>query len=282
MNTIDLISLHGGHSGQFCSHARDLLEEIIQQYIHLGFTRVGITEHVPPINDVFLYPDEKKLNFTALDLRKRFEAYFNEINRLKKLYAPQIRIYAGMETETYTGYVDHIRNLIKEFQPDYMVGSVHHVHDICFDYSKENYDRVVSMCGSIEALYETYFDLQYEMIKVLKPFVVGHFDLVRIFDPEYQKHLVIPAIDSKITRNLRLIKSLNLVMDFNLRPLARGEEEPYITPLILTQVKKMDIPVVPGDDSHGVSEAGRHVDTAIKILKSAGFNTEWPTPVCFE
>ena len=34
-------SIHGGHSGQFCLHARDRLEDIIKRYIELGFAWGG-------------------------------------------------------------------------------------------------------------------------------------------------------------------------------------------------------------------------------------------------
>ena len=274
-----LISLHGGHSGEFCSHAKDQLEDIILRYIDLGFTRVGITEHIPPAQEEFVYPDEKSLGLTVDDLNKRFETYFQTLRSLQKQYASKIRIFAGMETETYEGYAAYIKALISRLNPDYIVGSVHHVNSICFDYSKEDYDRVVSLCGSHEALYERYFDLQQDMILNLKPFVVGHFDLVRIFDPEYEKRLLIPSIQKKIVRNLNLIKSLNLVLDFNLRPLKRGEKEPYITASIRKTAKDLGILIVPGDDSHGVSEAGGHVKKAIDILTAEGFSTEWPDPV---
>ncbi len=126
-----------------------------------------------------------------------------------------------------------MKNLILKFKPDYIVGSIHHVDDICFDYSKEEYDRLSLKLGSYDLMYEKYFDLQYEMINNLKPFIVGHFDLIRIFDQDYKNRLALPEINQKIIRNLELIKSLNLVMDFNLRPLARGEKEPYITASIL-------------------------------------------------
>ena len=44
MNTIPkLISLHWVHSGQYCNHARNLLEDIILRYIELGYTKIGIT-----------------------------------------------------------------------------------------------------------------------------------------------------------------------------------------------------------------------------------------------
>ncbi len=279
MNTKNLISLHGGHSGQYCNHAQDLLEDIIQKYIELGFKKVGITEHIPPANDLFLYPDEIKSQLTALDINTKFKDYFKNIKNLKQKYASKIKIFAGMETETYTGYLEHVKSLILKFKPDYIVGSVHHINDVCFDYSKEEYNKLVLKYGSHDYLYEKYFDLQYKMIKELKPFIVGHFDLIRIYDKDYKNRLVLPKIWQKIMRNLELIKSLNLVLDFNLRPLARGEEEPYITASILKTAKKMGIRVVPGDDSHGIKQAGLNIDKAIKILKAYGFDTlQWPDP----
>ncbi|MCF8091687.1 MAG: hypothetical protein K9K40_04400 [Desulfotignum sp.] len=61
----------------------------------------------------------------------------------------------------------------------YLVGSVHHVADICFDYSAQTYGEAVRACGSADDLYMAYFYRQFEMIQAVRPFVVGHFDLVR-------------------------------------------------------------------------------------------------------
>jgi len=239
---------------------------------------VGITEHIPPATDRFLYPDEIAQGLNANDLLQQFGTYIKTARALEKKYQDKIRIHVGMETETVTGYKDHISSLISQFKPDYLVGSVHHVNDICFDYSKKEYEKAILSCGSIEGLYKAYFDLQYEMIKTIKPFVVGHIDLIRIFDPQFKQRLLHPDIAGKIERNLALIKSLGLVLDFNQRPLARGESAPYIAPSIMKLAKKMGLCLVPGDDSHSAAQAGGHVDTAIALLKEHGFNTHWPEP----
>lgn len=278
MSTANLISLHGGHSGQFCCHAEDMLEDIILSYIDKGFKSVGITEHAPPSGNHLRYPDEVDAGLSAKELETRFAQYMTTVRELQKKYSGQIRIYAGMETETCTGFEAHTKKLIQKFGPDYIVGSVHHVNDICFDYSKEAYDGLAQSLGSVEALYLAYFDLQYEMIKKLKPFVVGHFDLVRIYDDAFEKHLVLPKVSEKIQRNLSLIQSLDLVMDFNLRPLAKGVDTPYPAPVILEQAKSLDIRMVPGDDSHSKAQAGNHVAWAVDHLESLGFDTKWPEP----
>lgn len=272
------VSVHGGHSGQFCHHAKDMLEEIILKYIDLGYSWVGITEHVPAISEDLLYPDQREAGFTPDFLMNRFAGYIEECRRLQKKYAESITVFSAMEIETYSGYDTFIPMLLERFQPDYIVGSVHFVDDRGFDYSLKQYDDAARAVGGYDTMYCRYFDLQYEMIKLLKPAVVGHFDLIRIFDPEYRFRLRKPEIQKRVERNLELIKDLGLIMDYNLRSLLKGADEPYITDTILRMARDMGIPVVPGDDSHGLDNIHLNMEQAVKTLDSLGFNTDWPQP----
>jgi histidinol-phosphatase (PHP family) len=76
-----------------------------------------------------------------------------------------------------------------------------------------------------------------------------------------------------------LIKDLDMILDFNLRPLTRGEREPYLSAPILKQAVDMGIDIVPGDDSHGVDTIGTAMDQGIRILKRAGVAGDWRQPV---
>jgi histidinol-phosphatase (PHP family) len=273
-----LVSVHGGHSGQFCNHARDTLEEIVRAYIEQGFAWAGLTEHIPPSEDRFLFPDEVAAGLTAAKMRARFAHYIETGRRLQHKYASSIRILVGCETETYCGYDEFVPALVREFQPDYIVGSLHHVDDISFDVTPADYQRVAETAGGINALYARYFDQQLEMINTLKPAVVGHFDYIRIFDPDYPTRLEQPAIWQRILRNLARIKELDLILDFNVRALSKGAREPYISRPILVEAIKLGIPIVPGDDSHGTAEVGQYLDVAIEILEELGADTQWRMP----
>jgi len=275
---MDFVSVHGGHSGQFCSHAADSLEEVILAYIRYGYTWVGITEHAPGLAWPLLYSDQRQLGFTPESLRQRFARYIPECRRLQAKYADKITVFAAMESETYSGYAEHIDGLISEFSPDYIVGSVHFVGDVNFDYSATMYQAAVVKTGGIENLYCRYFDDQLAMIERLRPAVVGHFDLIRIFDPDYPEHLALPAVAERIERNLRRIKELDLIMDFNLRALCKGAGEPYISQPILKRAKELAIAVVPGDDSHGVANVHEHMERGLAILRELGFTGNWRRP----
>jgi histidinol-phosphatase (PHP family) len=272
------VSVHGGHSGDYCQHARDSLDDIVKAYHDQKFAWVGITEHMPPVSDIFLYPDERSAGLTATTMKERFSRYMAHCRNLQLAYRGRLTIFVGMETEAYQGAVDYAIRLRDRFQPDYVVGSVHHVADIPIDMNPHEYEMAITACGGIVNLYEAYFDLQYDMIQTLKPSVVGHFDLIRIFDPDYISRLKIPPIWTRVCRNLEAVASLGLMLDLNVRALLKGASEPYICPPILEKVRNMKIPVAPGDDSHSVDTVGRHVADGIRYLQSLGISTIWTRP----
>lgn len=275
---IRLVSGHGGHSAEFCAHAQNSLEEIILAYIEKGFSWVGITEHMPPPEDTFRYPEEVGMGLSADELYRRFSDYIRTCCALKKKYAAKIQIAVGFETEAYSGALAFARQLIRTFQPDYVLGSLHHVDDHMFDYDEDHYQKAAAALGGNDSLYLRYFDLQYEMLTTLRPAVVGHFDLIRIFDPAYRHRLEKPAIWERILRNLAFIRSAGLRLDLNMRALYKGASEPYISRSILIEAKKMGIPVIPGDDSHGVDTVGYKIREGIELLSSLGFDTNWAFP----
>jgi len=276
------VSVHGGHSGQFCSHAENTLEEVILAYIRHGYAWVGISEHAPGLAQHLLYTDQQNLGFTPETLWQRFARYMPECRRLQAKYADKITVFAAMESETYSGYEEHMKKLIAAFRPDYIVGSVHFVGDINFDYSAGKYHEAAAKAGGMENLYCRYFDDQLAMIDSLQPAVVGHFDLIRIFDPEYPKHLALNTVAERIERNLRRIKELDLIMDFNLRAICKGASEPYISRPILLRARQLDIAVVPGDDSHGVANIHQNMERGTKILAELGFDINWRHPRLME
>lgn len=275
---IQRVSIHGGHSGQFCNHAKDTLEAVVQAYVDQGFAWVGLTEHMPPTDDVYLYPEEREAGLTAESMLERFGRYMEEARRLQQCYADRIEIRVGFETEDTPGSVTLAEELIARYSPDYIVGSVHHIGGIPFDYSEKEYKRAADAVGGMEALYCAYFDRQFDLLGRLKPKVVGHFDLIRLFDPIYRRHLMMPDVQKKIRRNLELIRDLESILDFNVAAIKKGAFEPYISRPILTQALYLRIPIVPGDDSHGVDTVGLHLDEGIKILKGMGVGTNWRKP----
>lgn len=273
------VSAHGGHSGEFCLHAKDTLAQVVETYAQQGFTWIGLTEHMPPVTDEGLYPDEKGAGLTALQLQQQFHCYVRTARQLQKDYVDRMTIYVAMETEFYAGSIPWVKRLNKLYQFDYLVGSVHHVMETCFDFSRDDYAKAVQCAGGYDQLYCAYFDAQFSMLEHLNPAVVGHFDLIRLYDADYRQRLKQPDIAQRVERNLRYIAEHKLLLDYNVRALAKGATEPYVCASILKRALELGIDLVPGDDSHGIDSVGVGLDEAQRLLTAAGYSCQWRPPV---
>lgn len=216
---------HHSHSGQFCSHAKNTLEEMIQRAIELGMDTFALTEHIPRDTED-LYPEET----AAGELVRIFNAFYPEALRLKEKYASQINILIGFESEWIRGSsLIIIEALLESYEFDFFMGSLHHTHTVPIDYDHDMYHKARDIAGgSDEKLAADYFDSQYEMLKELKPPVVGHFDLIRLKadDPE-KKWTDVPAVWEKMQRNLKFVAEYGGILELNSSAIRKGMTEPY-------------------------------------------------------
>src|SRR4051794_18548773 len=90
-------SYHGGHSGEFCGHAKGQLEAVVRTAIERGFTTYGVSEHAPRYQIEHLYPEEA--GRTPRDLQLLFERYSLAAWELRDRYADELELLVGFETE---------------------------------------------------------------------------------------------------------------------------------------------------------------------------------------
>jgi histidinol-phosphatase (PHP family) len=84
----------------------------------------------------------------------------------------EFRILVGMEIEwIHEEAFGELEAMRKEFDFDYLVGSVHHVLQIPIDYSPQLLEAAEAKAGGTEALFLAYFDAQYEMLQKVLGFV---------------------------------------------------------------------------------------------------------------
>ena len=170
------------------------------------------------------------MSHTAATLAEQFDGYFHEAQRLQNVYAPEIKLLVGIEVDWIRpSSLEVIENLLRKYPFDLFIGSVHHVHSIPIDYDKKLYSEAREKSGGTdELLAEDYFDLQYEMLKALKPPVVGHFDLIRLLSDDVEASFVQwTRVWSKILRNLDFIVGYGGLVELNSAALRKGMNEPY-------------------------------------------------------
>ncbi|KAI0436625.1 histidinol-phosphatase [Xylaria telfairii] len=300
------------HSGQFCpGHAKDQLEDIIKHAISLGYTTMGLTEHMPRTALEDLYPeelDEPEASLAALG--PRHTAYLEEALRLQALYAPQISLIIGFEGEWLRpAYQSLIGDLAAHPAIDYFIGSLHHVNGVPIDYDKEYYAQAVAsvrtqMNGAAvnsnltdtttiqasrsengkawevevdeEKTYERYYDQQYEMLTALRPRVVGHFDLIRLMSSDPSRDVRRwCGVWERIERNLAFVASYGGWLECNSSALRKGLAEPYPCRVIAEKWLSLEGKFTLSDDSHGIAQVGTNYGPALDFLSSLGVTTLW-------
>ncbi|QDS69776.1 hypothetical protein FKW77_010306 [Venturia effusa] len=263
---------HHSHSGQFCGHAKGTLEEMVQTAIGRKMKVFALTEHMPRHVEDF-YPEEIEAHPDAESLARVTDLFYAEATRLRSKYQGQIVLPIGFETEWIRPQtLQLVRDLQSKYEFDMFVGSVHHVHTIPIDFDKTMYeDARAKSGGSDEQLFEDYFDAQYEMLRELKPPVVGHFDLIRLYskDPNgsFQRW---DGVWSRITRNLQFVADYQGLLELNSSALRKGMTEPYPKVEICKTFLTMGGRFVLSDDCHAAEQVGLNYNRVFESIEHAG------------
>jgi len=160
---------------------------------------------------------------------------------------------------------------------DYFIGSIHHTRGVPIDFDAAMYAQAVAACGGIEGgLFEAYFDEQFEMLRGLRPRVVGHFDLVRLFSEEPGRALKDDRrVWERVVRNLEFVKGYGGWLECNTSGLRKGLAEPYPKREIAEEWVRMGGRFTFSDDSHGIAQVGTNYWRGLDYLEGIGVTELW-------
>ncbi|KAG2073182.1 histidinol phosphate phosphatase H [Suillus decipiens] len=278
---------HHSHSGQFCRHALGSLEEIVLEAIKQRFEVYGLTEHVPRYRLEDLYPEERGLSLD--DLSKQFLSFLNEAHRLKEVYALQITLLVGLETEYITNDdLDHLQKLLKdnEGRIDYIVGSVHHVSTIPIDFDRITYEKALANFSSEEGIYilgkdqmecflSAYFDAQHQLIRQFQPEIIGHLDLCRLYTPSLDLKQY-PIAWGKLIRNVEEATRYGALFEINTAAFKKeGWTSPYPGKDVVALIQEKSGRFALSDDSHGPRTVGQYYLNVADYLVHVGITELW-------
>jgi histidinol-phosphatase (PHP family) len=275
------VSLHGGHSGEFCDHAQGTLREILEAAVAAGFRTFGVSEHVPRSAEKFLYAEERDRGWDMAKITADFERYAEVLTPLAEEFADRLTVLRGFEaevipTETYREQVRGYRaRKLPDGRPvfDYCVGSVHYVREHQIDGPPENWVKAAEALGGPEALAITYYETVAEMVETLHPEVVGHLDLIKrnaALAGFGELPLDTPRIRQAATAALEAVRMHDGILDLNTAGWRKGLGEPYPAPWLVQQAQEMGIPFCFGDDSHSADQVGAGVEEARIYLRRYG------------
>lgn len=255
----------------FCPHGtKDSFSEYAEAAIALGFKEISFTEHAP-LPEGFI--DTTPTKDSAMSISE-LDRYFTEVEKAKDKYRDKLVIHTGLEIDYIEGYEEKITALLKEIgsRLDDAILSVHFLKNgdqfECLDYSPDFFEKMIHQYGSIEKLYNKYYETLLKSIYAdlgpFKPKRIGHITLIHKFQKKFPK-----SHDDKanILEILQAIKKQGYEIDYNgagmSKPLCK---EPYPPDWVVMEAKHMQIPLIYGSDAHQVKELGQGYN--VMLLKN--------------
>jgi histidinol-phosphatase (PHP family) len=171
---------------------------------------------------------------------QQFENFLREAHRLKRLYAPDITLLVGLETEVITSAdLDNLQELLKKHgnHIEYLVGSVHHVNTIPIDFDLPTFEKSLDSlpctetptnadASRMDTFLSAYFDAQYELFSRFHPEIIGHFDLCRLYRPSL-RFRDFPSAWLKLERNVQFAIGYGALFEVNAAALRKGWQSAY-------------------------------------------------------
>jgi histidinol-phosphatase (PHP family) len=241
--------MHSKFSSDSYASVRAMCESAIKK----GIPEIGLTEHYD------LHPRE-------LPVFYRPEAWWDEIERVRKIFDGQLVLRAGVEIGEPHRFPDEVRTLIDRYPYDFVIGSLHHVgNDFMFD------NKVLERKG-VDGIMQSYFLELGEMTRAPQFDILGHFDVpVRngkliwgSYDPCRYEALIRVVLQNCIDHGIAL--------DVNSGGLRRPANNLMPDLLILRWYQEMGGErLTLGSDAHAPDDISLHLDQALKFIRESGF-----------
>lgn len=293
---------HHSHSGSYSQHGSSSLDDIIDRVETLQMKVFCLTEHIPRRDSKYLYPEEKNTGDDTIDiarLKDDFDKFVEHAQRIKRERSNgPVKYIIGTEIESCDeDQIRYAKELMMKYKGiiKFCVGSVHHINGIPIDFDEANWNLALQSCGNnIKQMLLNYYNDQYKMLKILKPLVVGHMDVYKLFLPSNLtfdsvtgniitnaettgNHVSVKDIPSLINhwdevrqvviRNLQFLDSYNGLLEINTSALRKKLSEPYPGKDIC-QLTKLYCGgrFVLSDDSHSVAQVATCYPEALEYI----------------
>ena len=232
-----------------CNHAKGSMQSYIERAIELGIDIYGFSEHAPMDFD-----EHYRLKFDEMS------DYVNDVKDLKAQYKDKIKILLGYEVDYLKGHMD---KRVLNSEVDYLIGSVHFLDKWGFDNPefKNEYEN-----RNIDDIWQEYFSNIEAMAKTNHFDIVGHLDLIKIFNFMPKKDIRLIAQPA-----LKAIKKSNMVIELNTAGLRKPCKEIYPNPSLLELAYELNIPITFSSDAHAIGQVGYKYSEAVKLAQKIGY-----------
>ncbi|NLI47858.1 MAG: histidinol-phosphatase HisJ family protein [Acidobacteria bacterium] len=240
---------------KYCRHAVGEMEDYVRSAIDRGLEEIGFLEHV---ERGIQYSRRTWLDDVEVDV------YWNEAIMLKRQYARQIVVSAGIELGVNPAAVRELTEVAERHPWDRVALSYHFVWDetanihLNISSAKDPNLRLLQARDPV-ALALEYYDVLARHIPVFRPFMICHLDVPRRNLPDVSDE---PAVRAAIRRVLAAMRQAGAALEINTAGYVYTGQL-YPAPGTLSEAIRMGLNLVFASDSHAPDRPGTDFDRAL-------------------
>lgn len=259
------------------SDGRSSIREMVHRAKEIGFTELGISDHLIVHKNMFQgecwkYMQEDRAvhvyNNSFKDILPSFQKHCEDIRKIAR--EENFKVLVGYEVDffTYDGWLEELKEFVGKLDIDYLHSGNHFFFDEkCENVINMTYlDEIVKDKSLLNEYIIRHFDIMRQCVESKMFSFLAHMDYLRRFCSEvYQpnlyskeKNAVLNALEQNNTALEISTKGLRRINDF------------YPDALLLDAVSKRNIAMLINDDAHNTTELGADFDKAELALKNHG------------
>ena len=256
MSRVPVVDYHV-HTAR-CGHASGAMERYVEHAIESGLAELGFSDHL------FMYwlPEDGRDPQLAM-AEWEHDFYIEDVERCRTRYGSDISIRLSTEADYIPGHEPALENILRRYDWDYVIGSVHFIDGWGFDDSRY-------LAGfaewDIDALYARYFDTVGASAETGLFDTIGHCDLVKKFGhrPRASQAEAYTAFAKRLART-------GVCVEVNTGGLRKPVAEMYPHPDLLQACHDVGVPVTFGSDAHAPNEVASDFESASALMRRAGY-----------
>ena len=230
------------------------MELEIQKAIKLGMDELCFTEHsdydVPTV------------------VNCDYDAYFEEMEKMKDKYKGQITLKTGIEFGIQTHTTKAYEETFRQYPFDFVIGSIHLIH------GQDPYYRGFFEGRSDEEAYHEAFQVAIENLKKINSFdSLGHLDYVVRYGAHQAEEYSYRKYAEEIDEILKHLISHGKGLEMNMAGMKYGLGFPNPHPDVIRRYKELGGEIVTiGADAHRPEHVAFDYEQAGEILAGCGFS----------
>ncbi|WP_210365570.1 histidinol-phosphatase [Bacillus sp. REN3] len=237
----------------------EYLKQFTDAAAEKGIEHFGISEHA-----YHFYQTADILRNSWVDER-RFYDMDDYVKLFEDAWKQGIDVKMSIEMDYTPGKHAEMERFISSYDFDYVIGSIHWVGDFGIDLAeyRDEWDK-----RDVREVYRQYFDQVVTLAESNLFDIIGHLDLVKIFNyiPAEEEFLL-----EQYERAANALANSKTCVEISTAGLRKPTQSLYPDKRLLKMCHAKKIPIVLSSDAHIPDHVGADYDQALQLAKEVGY-----------